>query len=223
MKKRLGILGGTFDPPHIGHLVLADQACAQLELRLVLFCPVGQQPLKLDRPATPVQHRVAMVQRAIAGHPHLMLSRVDIDRPGPHYTADTLALLRSSYPDDVLYFLMGADSLQDLLKWHEPQRIIAQAQLVVARRPGATPDLISLEASLPGLSKRIIWLDSPWLDISASDLRRRVRMGYSVRYLVPPAVEAYIMQNGLYQERTDDEQKGTPADGCPPGTSASLC
>jgi nicotinate-nucleotide adenylyltransferase len=195
---RLGILGGTFDPPHLAHLVLAEQARVQLELAQVLFCPAGKQPLKPSRAITPVEHRLAMIELAIAGQHGFRLSRVDVDRPGPHYTADTVALLHSIFPGHELYFVMGTDSLSTFPKWYKPARIIAQAQLIVARRPGFEPDIDRLEARLPGLQARLTWLDSPWLDIAARDIRRRVREGQSIRYLVPLAVEAYIRQQQLY-------------------------
>lgn len=198
-RRRLGILGGTFDPPHIAHLVLADQACAQLGLERVLFCPAGQQPLKSSQPITSIRHRLAMTELAIDCHLGFALSHVDIDRPGPHYTADTLAILHVDYPDCELYFLMGADSFNDILRWRKPDRIIAQAKLAVSPRPGVTPDMSELETSLPGLRERIAWIDSPWLDIAATDIRRRVRSGLPIHYLVPRKVEAYIEQNGLYK------------------------
>jgi len=196
---RLGILGGTFDPPHIAHLVIADQARSQLSLSCVSLVPAGQPPHKLDRPITPIEHRLAMTQLAIAGDPGLALSRVDVDRPGPHYTADTLALLRATHPDDELYLLIGSDSLRDLTAWREPARIVAQARLAVMRRPDADLDISRLESALPGISGRVEWLDAPWLDISSSDIQRRVRAGLSIRHLVPAAVERYIVEHELYR------------------------
>jgi nicotinate-nucleotide adenylyltransferase len=196
---RLGILGGTFDPPHIAHLVIADQARSQLSLSCVSLVPAGQPPHKLDRPITPIEHRLAMTQLAIAGDPGLALSRVDVDRPGPHYTADTLALLRATHPDDELYLLIGSDSLRDLTAWREPARIVAQARLAVMRRPDADLDISRLESALPGISGRVDWLDAPWLDISSSDIQRRVRAGLSIRHLVPAAVERYIVEHQLYK------------------------
>ena len=195
---RLGILGGTFDPPHMAHLVMAEQAREQLKLERVLFVPVGQQPLKRNRTTTPVELRVAMTQLAIAGNPAFALSRVDVERPGPHYTADTLELLRRAYPGSELYLLIGSDSLRDLLRWRDPARIVAQARLAVMRRPGIEPDMQALEAALPGMAGRVEWLDTPRLDISSSDIQRRVREGRSIRYLVPRAVESLITEQGLY-------------------------
>jgi nicotinate-nucleotide adenylyltransferase len=195
---RLGILGGTFDPPHIAHLMMADQACCQLKLSRVLFVPAGQPPHKLDRPVSPVELRVAMTQLAIAGHPAFELSRLDVDRPGPHYTADTLALIHRAYPDAELHLLLGSDSLRDLMAWHAPARVVSQARLAVMLRPGAELDMPALESALPGLASKVDWVDAPWLDISSSDIQRRVREKLSIRYLVPKAVESFIFEQGLY-------------------------
>jgi len=196
---RLGILGGTFDPPHIAHLVMADQARSQLNLSCVFLIPAGQPPHKVGRPVTPIEHRLAMTQLAIADDPSLALSRVDVDRPGPHYTADTLALLRAAHPDDELYLLIGSDSLRDLMTWRDPARVVARARLAVMRRPDAEPDIRTLESALPGISARMDWVDAPWLDISSHDIQRRVRAGLSIRHLVPAAVEQYIVEHGLYR------------------------
>jgi len=196
---RLGILGGTFDPPHIAHLVMADQALGQLKLERVLFVPAGQPPHKLDRAVSSVEHRVAMTQLAIAGDERLELSRVDVDRPGPHYTADMLALVRAAQPQAELYLLIGSDSLRDLSLWHDPARVIALARLAVMRRPGAEPDLSMLKVALPGITARIDWVDAPWLDVSSTDIQRRVRERFSIRYLVSEAVERYIIEHDLYR------------------------
>jgi nicotinate-nucleotide adenylyltransferase len=196
---RLGILGGTFDPPHIAHLVMADQARGQLNLSPVLFVPAGAPPHKLDRTLSSVEHRVAMTQLAIAGEADFALSRVDVDRPGPHYTADTLALLRATHSEAELYLLIGSDSLRDLARWHDPARVIALARLAVMRRPGVEPDWQSLESSLPGIARRVDWLDAPWLDVSSTDIQRRVREGISIRHLVSEAVEQYIIEHKLYR------------------------
>jgi nicotinate-nucleotide adenylyltransferase len=196
--KLVGVLGGTFDPPHFGHLALAENARAQLQLDRVLFVPAGQQPLKRNRNITPAHHRAAMVETAIADNPAFALSRVDLDRPGPHYTADTLALLQATYPEAELIFLIGGDSLAQLAAWHDPAGIVQKARLAVMPRPGWEVDLGELEQTVPGVCKRLAWLDTPRLDIAASDLRRRARQGLPLRYLVPPAVEAYIHKHRLY-------------------------
>ena len=195
---RLGILGGTFDPPHIAHLVMADQARSQLNLSRVLVVLAGQPPHKLGRPVTPIEHRLAMTQLAIADDPSLALSRVEVDRPGPHYTVDTLAELRAAHPEDDLYLLIGSDSLRDLMAWRDPARIVAQARLAVMRRPDAEPDMCALEVAIPGIGAQVEWVDAPWLDVSSHDIQRRVRAGLSIRHLVPAAVERYIVEHGLY-------------------------
>jgi len=195
---RLGVLGGTFDPPHYGHLTLAENGRVQLRLDLVLFVLAGQPPHKPDRPITPAHHRVAMVEAAIAGNPAFALSRVDIDRPGPHYTVEMLALVQRQYPGAELYFLMGGDSLADLLTWRDPAGIVRETRLAAMPRPGCKPDLEMLEQAVPGLRERLTWLDAPYLDISSSDLRRRACEGLPLRYLTPPSVEAYIRRHRLY-------------------------
>jgi nicotinate-nucleotide adenylyltransferase len=194
----VGVLGGTFDPPHYGHLTLAENARVQLQLDRVLFVPAGQQPLKRDRAITPVHHRAAMVKAAIADNPDFFLSRADLDRPGPHYTTDTLTLLQEAYPEAVLFFLIGSDSLAQLAAWHDPAGIVQQARLAVMPRPGWEANLDELEQTVPGVCKRLAWLDTPSLEIAASDLRRRARRGLPLRYLVPPMVEAYIHKHRLY-------------------------
>ena len=194
----LGILGGTFDPPHYGHLALAENARVQIRLDRVLFVPAGQQPLKRNQDITPAHHRAAMVKAAITDNPGFSLSRVDLDRPGPHYTTDTLALLQAAYPEADLFFLIGGDSLAQLAAWHDPAGIVQQARLAVMPRPGWDVDWEELEQTVPGIRERLLWLDAPCLDISATDLRRRARQELPLRYLLPPAVEAYIHEHRLY-------------------------
>ena len=196
---RLGLLGGTFDPPHYGHLVLAETARVQLGLDRVLFVVAGLPPHKPGRPITPDSHRLAMVETAIVGNSAFAISRVDLDRPGPHYTVETLFLLRREYPEAEPFFLIGGDSLAQFLNWRDPAGILGQARLAVMPRPGYEPDLAALERALPGMDGRLAWLDAPFLDISASDLRRRVRQGLPIRYLVPPPVEVYIREHRLYR------------------------
>jgi len=199
MCTKLGVLGGTFDPPHHGHLALAEVARDQLGLARVLFVPAGQPPHKPGQPITPALHREAMVSLAIAGRDGFLLSRADLDRPGPHYTADLLAILRRAYPGAELYFLMGSDSLAQFLTWRDPPRIAAQAKLAVLRRPGWEPDLEELERAVPGIRERLVWLEGPVVAITASDVRQRVQEGLPISDLVPPAVEEYINRHRLYQ------------------------
>jgi nicotinate-nucleotide adenylyltransferase len=196
--KSLGILGGTFDPPHYGHLALAENGRAQLQIARVLFVPAGQQPLKLGRGTTPAHHRAAMVEAAIADNPAFTLSRVDLDRPGPHYTTDMLTLQQKIYPGATLFFLIGSDSLAQLANWHDAAGIVQRARLAVMQRPGWEVDLAALEQAIPGIGQRLDWLDTPCFDIAASDLRRRARQGLPLRYLVPPPVAAYINKHRLY-------------------------
>lgn len=195
---RLGILGGTFDPPHNGHLQIADAAQAQLALDRVLFAPAGVQPLKRDRYTSPPEQRAEMVARAIAGRPGFELSRIDLDRPGPHYSVDLLRIASGIYPGAQFWFIIGADSLGDLLRWRDPQGLIELTRLAVARRPGLQPDWPALDAALPDLRDRIDWIDAPPIEISGHDIRRRLRAGESVAGLVPEAVAGYIAERRLY-------------------------
>ena len=205
---RLGILGGTFDPIHHGHLVAAEEACHQLALDRVLFVPAGSPPHKPSRPISPAHHRLRMLELAIAGKPYFALSRVDVDRPGPCYTVDTLELLQAQWgSQSTLFFIEGADSLADILTWYRPRRLIELAELAIVGRPGVEIDLAELEQKLPGLTARTHWVQMPLLEISSSDLRARVCEGRSISYLVPPVVEAYIQEHGLYRgqgEATED-------------------
>jgi nicotinate-nucleotide adenylyltransferase len=198
---RLGLLGGTFDPPHYGHLVLAQEAFWRLGLQRVLFLPARQNPLKRGEPSTDAETRSALVERAIDGDGRFELSRLDLDRPGLSFTVDLLKALQA--PERELFFLAGADILAELPRWHAPREVLALATLVVAGRPGSPPpDVNALERRLPGVSDRVRLLDLPGVDISSSDLRARVASGAPIRYLTPPAVEALIAQRRLYVAHT---------------------
>ena len=199
MKRRIGVLGGTFDPIHYGHLVAAQEAHDQLALERVLFVPAGHPPHKPDRAMTPARHRLRMVELAIAADRRFALSRVDVERPGPSYTVDTLTLLRAEWgPETAFFFLIGSDSLAELPTWRQPRRIIELCELAVLPRPGVRVDLPRLEAQLPGLGGRLHRLTMPLLGISSRALRERVRAGRPITYLTPPPVEAYIREQGLY-------------------------
>ena len=201
MSQRVGILGGTFDPVHHGHLVAAEEARYQLDLHRVLFVPAGHPPHKPQQRITPAHHRLRMLERAVASNPHLAISPVDLDRPGPSYTVDTLELLRAEWGSDaLLFFIQGADLLNDILTWHQPQRLIQLCHLAVVERSGVDVDLERLEEQLPGLSARIHWLTMPGLDISSRNLRARVSEGRPISYLVPRAVELYIQEQRLYRD-----------------------
>ncbi len=195
----LGILGGTFDPPHFGHLRMAEAALTQLALDKVLFAPAGLQPLKQDHPATAPEHRARMVELAIAGEPRFVLSRADLDRPGPHYTVDLLAILQEQNPDAALWFIMGEDSLSDLLRWRNPERLIQSARLAVLRRPGYEPDWAVLDRALPDLRASIDWIKHDEINISASDIRQRLQRDLSIAAYVPAHVIDYLTEQHLYK------------------------
>jgi len=196
----IGVFGGTFDPPHIGHLILAGEAQAALDLERVLWVVTAWPPHKPEEPISPVERRVEMVQAAIAGGPAFELSRADIDRPGPHYAVDTVRWLRQRHPGTHWAYLMGADSLRDLPTWHTPAALLQAVDvLAVMRRPDVQADLDALEAHLPGLTDRLRFFDAPLVGISASDIRRRVREGRPYRYLVPPGVPEIIERYHLYR------------------------
>jgi nicotinate-nucleotide adenylyltransferase len=199
---KVGILGGTFDPIHLGHLLMAESARETLDLRQVLFVPAGDPPHKQELPITPACHRQAMVELALAHNPYFQLCSVDLDRSGPHYSTETVQLIqkRHDLPPELCYFIIGSDSLQDLPTWHRPTELIKICHLAVARRPGASPDLTSLEASLPGLNDQLTWVEMPLVGISASDIRARVRAGQSIRYHVPDEVRKYIQEHQLYRK-----------------------
>jgi nicotinate-nucleotide adenylyltransferase len=197
---RLGVLGGTFDPPHYGHLAAAEEAGEQLGLGRVLFLPTGEPPHKQGEPITPVAHRVRMTELAIDDNPRFALSRVDVDRPGASYTVDTLALLQAAHGPTELYFICGMDMLASFLDWYEPARVLAQCQLVVVTRPTyPLVDLDALERALPGARARIHLLRVPGVDVSSTELSERAAAGRSLRYLTPPAVIDYIHAQELYR------------------------
>lgn len=198
--RRIGVLGGTFDPPHYGHLAIAEEARCALALERVLVVPAGRPPHKPGKPITPAAHRVAMLELAIAGNPALILSRADLDRPGPSYTAGLLERLRGEWGDETeLYFVVGMDSLRDFLTWKHPARILALARMAAVGRPGCQADLSAVETAIPGALARITVLEGPGLEIASSDLQRRVRAGLPIRYQTPDAVVKYIAQHGLYR------------------------
>jgi nicotinate-nucleotide adenylyltransferase len=200
---RLGLFGGTFDPPHYGHLQLAQAARQQLSLNKVLWIVTADPPHKQGNPISPITDRVAMVLAMLANSPTDELSRVDIDRPGPHYSAETVALLAQQFPAAELIFLMGGDSLRDLPTWHRPLDLLKYCSLGVLRRPGDSIDstlLAELEHTLPGITAKVSFVEAPPVNIASHDLRQRVRAGASPAGLIPAAVEAIIRERGLYQK-----------------------
>ncbi len=199
MTERIGVFGGTFDPPHLGHLILASEARAQLHLSRLLWVLTSIPPHKLDQTITPLEDRLAMLKLAVADEPAFEVSRIDMDRPGPYYTVDTLGLLRAQDPSAALVLLLGGDLLRDLATWHHPADLVTAAdEIGVMRRPGDAIDLSSLEARIPGLTTRVRFVDAPLLEISSNQIRKRARERQPFRYYVPPAVYRYITEKHLY-------------------------
>ncbi len=197
---KVGVFGGTFDPPHHGHLQVAEEVRQELNLAKVIFVPAGQPYFKEALNVLPAHHRLEMVGLAIRGKPYLQLSTLEADRPGRSYTVDTLSQLRNLLSGGgALFFILSWGSLAELSRWREPSRIIEFCKLVVVPRPGyPPPDLKALESRIPGLSKRLIMMDKPRIDISASEIRRRVAQGLPISHLVSEVVEEYIKKHKLY-------------------------
>lgn len=199
---RLGIMGGTFDPIHNGHLVAAEQAFDDLALDVVVFMPAGRPAFKLDKQVSSGEDRYQMTLLATADNPHFLASRFEIDRAGVTYTADTLARLRTAYPENVkLYFITGADAIADIVRWKDADRIAGSAELVAATRPGYDLERARSAIAASGLPFSVTYLEVPALAISSSDLRARVATGESLRYLTPDAVTGYIHKHQLYGTR----------------------
>lgn len=198
---KTGILGGTFDPVHTGHMVVADVVKDELGLTEVVFVPAGEPWLKAGASVLSAKHRLNMVRLAIAGKSYFKASTMEIERKGPTYSVDTMAEMRREINNDELFFIIGWDNLMELPRWHQPERLISLCRLVAVPRAGSpVPDLASIEATIPGISQRVIMLDKPQIDISASVIRERVRQGLSISHLAPEAVEKYIKEHGLYRE-----------------------
>jgi nicotinate-nucleotide adenylyltransferase len=200
---RVGVFGGTFDPVHYGHLILAEQAREQGRLDEVWFVPAARPPHKAGRDVTRFDRRVEMLRLALAGNPAFRVDELEGQRQGPSYTADTVAELRRRHPQAELLILVGSDTLLDLGQWHQPDRLLREAALLVTARPGhPVPPLeelrprLGLAADVPLRYERV---ETPLVDISSRDLRRRAAEGRSLRYLVPRAVEVYVREKGLYR------------------------
>ena len=205
---RLGIMGGTFDPIHYGHLVTAEQAREALDLDLVLFMPAGVPAFKQDQQVTSAEDRYAMTVLATAANAAFDASRFEIDRPGVTYTVDTLTALRERYPDNVkLFFITGADAILDIVTWHNAGEIAELATLIAATRPGYHIDQVRDRIEASGFNFDVRYIEIPALAISSTNIRRRVAKGKSVRYLTSESVIGYIRKHGLYNssvvERTD--------------------
>ena len=201
LHERVGLFGGTFDPPHVGHLILASEAKSQLELNRVLWTVTPDPPHKQDQPITPLEHRLAMVKLAIQDNPSFELSEIELERPGPHYTVDTIRLLAEKNPNAEIVPILGSDSLHDLPTWHQPQEILYAAHWVgVMRRPGEETNLEALESELPGISSKVHYVDAPLLEIASREIRDRVATRKPFRYYLPPPVFEYIEQHHLYHQ-----------------------
>ncbi|UCE97548.1 MAG: nicotinate-nucleotide adenylyltransferase [Dehalococcoidia bacterium] len=199
---KTGILGGTFDPVHSGHLKVAVVVKDELNLDEVIFIPAGNPWLKADNIVLPVEHRLNMLRLAISGHPHFWISTLELERTGPTYSVDTLNEMRREMADEKeFYFILGWDNLAQLHCWHQPQHLISLCHLVAVPRIGYPfPNLASIEVAIPGITQRLIVLNQPYIDISASATRQMVRQGLPISHLVPKAVEKYIQDNRLYQD-----------------------
>ena len=198
---KLGVFGGTFDPVHVGHLIVAGEVGGRLGLDEVLFVPAGQPWLKVDREVTPGPHRLRMVEVAIASNPLFRVSDMEVCRKGSTYTVDTLTQLKERLGEAYdLYLIVGLDALTEVDRWHQPQRMLELATLVGVVRPGFEKlERGPLEAVRRGAAAEVVVVDGPLVGVSATEIRHRVSSGLSIRYLVPEAVEAYICEHGLYK------------------------
>ncbi len=196
---KIGLFGGTFDPPHIGHLILASEAIHQLGLSRLLWMLAPDPPHKLDQSITPLPHRLEMLKRAIAGNESFEISYLEIERPGPHYTVDTVRILSELEPDADIVLLLGGDSLRDLPTWRLPAELVAEVSKIgVMRRPGDPFDLSALEEKIPGLTEKVVFIDAPLQDLASREIRRRIANGGVYRCYVLPTVSEYIEENNLY-------------------------
>ncbi len=197
--QRLGIMGGTFDPIHHGHLLMAEEARTAFALDRVVFVPNGRPAHKKLYAVSSPEDRYAMTLLATASNPDFSCSRLEIERPGPSYTIDTLRAFRQTYPDlDALYFITGADAVLEILTWHEYDKLASECRFIAATRPGFVLERLA-EIADKAFLDRVSFLPIPALEISSTDLRRRIREGRSVKYLTPEPVEAYLRQQGLYR------------------------
>ena len=200
MPETIGLYGGSFDPPHLGHLIQAAEAQAQLALPRLLWMLTPESPHKTGRLAAPWYHRLEMLRRTLAGLPGFEISTIEMERPGPHYTVETLEILRTQIPSVEFALLIGGDSLRDFPSWRRPLDILAACRFVgVMRRPGDSIDMQALDNSLPGLREKVRFVDAPQLEISSSDIRNRIVSGGHYRYYLHPDVYQYIEEHQLYR------------------------
>ena len=198
MERRLGVMGGTFDPIHHGHLLTAEEAAVQFGLDEVVFVPTGQPWMKEERDVSSPEHRYLMTVIATASNPRFSVSRLEVDREGPTYTVDTLRELKDQHGGNVdLFFVTGADAVLEIFQWKDPDEILELAHFIAATRPGY--DLARFEAEEPTRHSNVSVMNIPALAISSTDIRERVREGRPIRYLGPEGVESYIEKAGLYR------------------------
>jgi nicotinate-nucleotide adenylyltransferase len=199
MAQLIGIFGGTFDPPHLGHLILASEARTQLKLTRLLWVLTSIPPHKTGQPISPLDDRLAMLKLALKDEPDFELSTIDMERPGPQYTLDTIKLLAQKYPNADLIPLIGGDSLRDLPTWHNPVELVAAChQIGVMRRPGDSIDLSQLEKLIPGIGAKVHFVEAPLLEIASHEIRQRAAEGLPFRYYLLPSVYQYIIKHKLY-------------------------
>ncbi|MEW6403076.1 MAG: nicotinate-nucleotide adenylyltransferase [Chloroflexota bacterium] len=200
-RQRIGLFGGTFDPPHLAHLLLASEAAYQFDLSRVLWVLTPNPPHKDNDPITALEHRLALIHLTIADNPIFELSRLELDRPGPHFSVDTVKLLAAQDPNADITLLIGGDSLHDFPTWRSPSDLVtAVHQIGVMHRPGDSVDLPALEEHIPGLTEKVRFVDTLLQDISSTEIRRRIRNGEPYRYYVLPSVYEYIVEHRLYQD-----------------------
>lgn len=200
-RPRIGIFGGTFDPPHIGHQILAMEAYDELKLDKLYWVLAPNPPHKLGLEIAPLDLRIKMVKAAIQHDKIFEFSSVDIDRPGPHYVLDTIRVFRNQHPDGELFFLMGGDSLRDLHTWHQPHEFVSACDwLGVMHRPGDKIDLVNIELTFPGITPKTRFIEAPLLEISSNQIRKLISSGKPYRYYLPPEVYKIVIKNNLYKD-----------------------
>ncbi len=200
-RAQIGLFGGTFDPPHLGHLILASEAAHQFKLTRVLWVLAPDPPHKLDQSLTPLRHRLEMLKRMIADNPIFEISYLEINRPGPHYTIDTVRALTGQEPNADITLLMGGDSFRDLPKWRESSNLVTAVKKIgVMRRPDDSFDLRALESQIRGVTEKVGFLDALLQELSSREIRRRIAEGEAYRYYLFPAVYEYIEKNNLYRK-----------------------
>jgi nicotinate-nucleotide adenylyltransferase len=200
-RTRIGIFGGTFDPPHIGHQILAMEAYDELNLDTLDWVLAPSPPHKQGKKIAPLDLRIKMVKAAIKDDGIFEFSSVDIDRPGPHYVTDTVKIFKHDHPDAEILFVMGGDSLRDLHTWHQPHEFVASCDwLGVMHRPGDKIDLGNIEMTFPGITQKIQFFEAPLLEISSYQIRKLISSGKPYRYYLPPEVYRIIVENNLYKE-----------------------